>query len=67
MNVKNKLFTNKTVLEINTLEIGEPIIGISIDYLIIKKELKQEFENNNPSIRGAIYPILKKDAKMFYI
>jgi len=54
----------KTVLEINSLKNIKPLIGTSIDYLIIKKELKEEFEKHE--FRFCVLPMLKQDGKILY-
>ncbi len=55
---------NKNVLEINTLENTKPLSGVSIDYLIIKRELKEEFEKHE--FRLCVLPMLKQDGKILY-
>ena len=66
--VKQKLYNmkieNKKVLEINTLENTKPLIGESIDYLIIKSELKEEFEKHE--FRFCVLPMLKQGGKILY-
>lgn len=65
---KQKLYNmkieNKTVLEINSLENTNPLIGIGIDYLIIKKELKEEFEKHE--FRFCVLPMLNHNGKILY-
>jgi hypothetical protein len=55
---------NKNVLEINTLENTKPLIGVSIDYLIIKRELKEEFEKHE--FRLCVLPMLEQGGKILY-
>jgi len=55
----------KNVLEINSLENVKPLIGISIDYLIINKELKKEFGEHD--LRFAILPMLNQTGKILYL
>jgi hypothetical protein len=55
---------NKKVLEINSLENTKPLIGTSIDYLIIKKELKDEFDKHE--FRFCVLPMLKQSGKILY-
>ena len=55
---------NKNVLEINTLENTKLLIGTSIDYLIIKRELKEEFEKHE--FRLCVLPMLKQGGKILY-
>lgn len=55
---------NKKVLEINSLENTKPLIGESIDYLIIKKELKEEFEKHK--FRFCVIPMLSPNGKILY-
>lgn len=54
----------KTVLEINSLKNTKSLIGTSIDYLIIKKELKDEFYKHEFST--CVLPMLKKNGKILY-
>jgi len=66
--VKQKLYNmkieTKTVLEINSLKNTKPLIGISIDYLIIKKELEDEFYKHE--FRFCVLPMLKQSGKILY-
>ena len=55
---------NKTVLEINSLKNTKPLIGTSIDYLIIKKKLKDEFDKHE--FRFCVLPMLKRGGKILY-
>lgn len=54
----------KKVLEINSLENAKPMIGEAIDYLIIKKELKDEFDKHE--FRLCVLPMLKQGGKILY-
>jgi hypothetical protein len=55
---------NKNVLEIDSLENTKLLIGTSIDYLIIKKELKEEFSKSE--FRFCALPMLKQGGKILY-
>lgn len=53
------------VLEIENLKNIRPLIGESIDYLIINKDIKDDFENHED--RLAIIPMLKQGGKILYV
>lgn len=55
---------SKNVLEINSLEDIKPVIGISIDLILIKNELKESF--NSHEIKKKVIPMLNKNVKIIF-
>ena len=62
------LNSNITILEITRLDLKNenfiPPCSVSLDYILIDKRLKREFENSDIYIR--VIPLLKNPSKILY-